>query len=289
MFGYVKPEMPYLYLKDDTLYKALYCGVCKSIGRECSQIARLSLTYDIAFFSALIHNLTGEDVEIKRQRCVTHWIKSRPMVKKGDRLTDLSAAVNVELAYYKVKDDILDGNGGRGKLLLFRRSHKRVTKKHPEISGIIERNYNELFNLEKQKCQSLDMVSEPFSNMMVELSDYALSEKSTSGTKDLFYFLGKWIYLIDALDDYEKDVKEGNYNPLYYAYGQLATVKELFEKHGKEISFAFSDIFASMKGAMANCKFYFNHDLIDNIILRGIPAVTLKVLKKGTEKNERKI
>ena len=82
----------------------------------------------------------------------------------------------------------------------------------------------------------------------------------------------------------EKDVKEGSYNPLYYAYGQKPTVKELFESSGKDISFAFSDIFASLKNAMENCKFYFNHDLIDNIILKGIPSVTLKILKKEKDK-----
>ena len=284
MFGYVKPETPYLYMKDDTLYKALYCGVCKSIGRTCTQSARLSLTYDIAFFSALVHNLANEDVKISPQRCVTHWFKKRPMVEKGDRLTDLSAAVNVELAYYKIKDDILDGNGGKGKLQFFKGSHKKVLKVHPEISQIIEKNYQDLFTLEKQKCQSIDMISEPFAQMMCQLGEYALKDKFSDGAKNLFYFLGKWIYLIDALDDYEKDVKEGSYNPLYYAYGQKPTVKELFESSGKDLSFAFSDIFASLKNAMENCKFYFNHDLIDNIILKGIPSVTLKILKKEKDK-----
>ncbi len=284
MFGYVKPETPYLYMKDDTLYKALYCGVCKSIGRTCTQSARLSLTYDIAFFSALVHNLANEDVKISPQRCVTHWFKKRPMVEKGDRLTDLSSAVNVELAYYKIKDDILDGNGGKTKLLFFKGSHKKVLKTHPEISQIIEKNYLDLFTLEKQKCQSIDMISEPFAQMMCQLGEYALKDKFSDGAKNLFYFLGKWIYLIDALDDYEKDVKEGSYNPLYYAYGQKPTVKELFDSNGKELSFAFSDIFASLKSAMAGCKFYFNHDLIDNIILKGIPSVTLKILKKEKDK-----
>lgn len=284
MFGYVKPETPYLYMKDDTLYKALYCGVCKSIGRTCTQSARLSLTYDIAFFSALVHNLANEDVKISPQRCVTHWFKKRPMVEKGDRLTDLSAAVNVELAYYKIKDDILDGNGGKGKLQFFKGSHKKVLKAHPEISQIIEKNYQDLFALEKQKCQSIDMISEPFAQMMCQLGEYVLKDKFSDGAKRLFYFLGKWIYLIDALDDYEKDVKEGSYNPLYYAYGQKPTVKELFESSGKDLSFAFSDIFASLKSAMENCKFYFNHDLIDNIILKGIPSVTLKILKKEKDK-----
>ncbi|MBE5741796.1 MAG: hypothetical protein E7360_00540 [Clostridiales bacterium] len=285
MFGYVKPEMPYLYLKDDTLYKALYCGVCKSIGRNCSQRARLSLTYDIAFFSALVHNIAGEDVKIVRQRCVTHWIKKRPMVGKGDALTDLSAAINVELAYYKIRDDILDGNGGKIKLAFFKKSHKKVLKSRPEISAIIEKNYGDLFKLEREKCSSIDMICDPFAKMMEELGVYVLKEKATDEVKKLFYYLGKWIYLIDALDDYEKDVKEGNYNPLYYAYGEKPTVKEFYEGHGKEISFAFSEIFASLKVALSGCKFYFNHDLIDNIILRGIPSVTLKILKKEIKDN----
>ena len=53
MFGYLVPDKPYLYLKDDTLYKALYCGVCKSIGKVSGQRARFTLTYDIAFLSAI--------------------------------------------------------------------------------------------------------------------------------------------------------------------------------------------------------------------------------------------
>ena len=119
--------------------------------------------------------------------------------------------------------------------------------------------------------------------MMEELATYSLKEKITEPARKLFYYLGKWIYLIDALDDYEKDIKEKNYNP---PYGEKPTVKELFEIYGKDLSFTFSEIFASMKSSLSECKFYFNHDLIDNIILRGIPSVTLKILKKEREKDE---
>lgn len=285
MFGYVKPDNPYLYMKDDTLYRALYCGVCKSIGKNCGQRARFGLTYDIACFSALVHNLAGEDVEIKKSRCIAHAVVPRPMAKR-DRLTDICAHINVALAYYKIKDDIADGDGGRVKILFFRKGKKRTDKKYPEISRIIEDRYGRLSALEKEKCPSVDMVSEPFSDMMVELSRFALGDKKTVSTDKLFYFLGKWIYLIDALDDYEKDVKGKKYNPLYYSYGELSTVKELLEKHGKDLSFAFSDIFAGLKQAIGGCEFAFNHDLIDNIMIRGIPATTLKILKNGV-KDER--
>ena len=66
MFGYVRPDNPYLYIKDDTLYKLLYCSVCKSIGKLCGQSARIGLTFDIAFMSAFVRNVTGVDVIIEK-------------------------------------------------------------------------------------------------------------------------------------------------------------------------------------------------------------------------------
>lgn len=71
MFGYISPDTPYLFKKDEILYKALYCGLCKGIGAGCGQVARTALQYDMAFASALVHNIRGEDVKIKR-RAVRH-------------------------------------------------------------------------------------------------------------------------------------------------------------------------------------------------------------------------
>ena len=79
MFGYIGPDRPYLFIKDETLYKAMYCGVCRCISKECGQMARTALTYDMAFMSALVHNIRGEDVKIVRRRCPVHPIRRRPM------------------------------------------------------------------------------------------------------------------------------------------------------------------------------------------------------------------
>ena len=130
MFGYIKPETPYLYIKDDTLYKALYCGVCKSIGGQCGQVARLALTYDVAFFSALTHNMAGEDVKIEPKRCVAHWIKKRPIAKR-DRLTDFAACLNAVLAYYKLLDDVTDEKKRQNKGFVFQKRKKTGGQKIP--------------------------------------------------------------------------------------------------------------------------------------------------------------
>ena len=279
MFGYVKPYTPYLYIKDVTLYKAFYCGLCKAIGKSCGQTARFTLTYDLAFFSALIHNLAGEDVKINSERCVAHVIKKRP-VAKYDRLNEFSAYLNCVLAYYKLYDDIVDDGNGKLKLRLFAKAKRRADKKYPEMSKIVSKRCGELRELEKANSDRLDMVCEPSARMIAELSALALGDKATENTDKLFYYLGKWIYLVDALDDYDKDVKKGNYNVLYLFYEKVPTVKELMKTRGEDINFTFSEIFAGLKQSLSSCKFYFNHDLIDNVILRGLPAVTLKILKK---------
>ena len=109
-------------------------------------------------------------------------------------------------------------------------------------------------------------------------------EKATDEVKSLFYNVGKWVYLIDAMDDYDKDAKTGNYNPFRYAYTGAKTRAELWEKHGKEIAFVFDSLFGCIRENVQNVKFAFNHDLTDNILLRGMPRVTASVINKEYKK-----
>ena len=100
---------------------------------------------------------------------------------------------------------------------------------------------------------------------------------STQYSDGLTYALGKWIYLADAFDDYDKDVKKGRYNVLYNALRQ-PDKKSAVENNAEEIDFLFNSLFADMRANLSGIKFYFNHDLTDNIILRGIPLKTRKLV-----------
>ena len=272
MFGYISPDAPYLFKKDETLYKALYCGLCKSIGAGCGQTARTALTYDMAFTSALVHNIKGEDVKIEKARCCLHWLKSRPIAKVDDT-TIAIGCVNTVLAYFKLCDDKADGDK-RGILRhLYKKGYKKALKKHPRVAEIITHYTQNQAELEKAGCAIIDEACEPSAMMMKEISDYLLGSSATAETQKLFYALGKWVYLIDALDDYDKDVKKGRYNVLYNAYG--APCKTEAVKAGKEeMEFIFNSLFADMRQSLLGIKFHFNHDLTDNIILRGIPLKT---------------
>ncbi len=272
MFGYINPDAPYLFKKDETLYKALYCGLCKGIGKGCGQTARTALTYDMAFTSALIHNIKGQDVKIERARCALHLIKKRP-IAVPDETTVAVGCVNTALAYYKLCDDSADGDK-RGILRhLYKKGFKRTLKSHPRVAGIIKRQTEEQGALERAGCAIIDAACEPTAAMMRDLSDYLLGGHATDDTRKLFYALGKWVYLADALDDYDKDVKKKRFNVLYNAYGESSLCGAV-EKGRAEMEFIFDSLFADMRNALAGIKFYFNHDLTDNIILRGIPLKT---------------
>lgn len=292
MFGYVRADTPYLYIKDDNLYRAMYCGVCKGIGQVCGQAARMGLSYDVTFLSVILHNIAGVDVKIEKSHCLTHCIRTRQMAEV-DELTRRLGALNTALVYYKYTDDIQDGDKGRGKRLWFKRGFQKVKQTYPEIERIVRENLANQEKVEKTKTESLDRAADATANMLAEFSDYALGEKKTSATHNLFYAVGKWIYLIDALDDYDKDVKKGAYNPFALAF-QATCKKELLEgKSGEDVRYAFHALFFDIRENLSQIHFHFNRDLSDNILLRGLPATTKRVMEgedcaKNCKKKNRK-
>ena len=282
MFGYVRADTPYLYMKDDTLYKAMYCGLCKGIAKSCGNAARMGLSYDVTFLSVILHNISGLDVKIEKQHCLTHCIRSRKMAEV-DELTCQLGALNTLLAYYKYTDDIEDGDGGRGKRLFFKKGFKRAKKNYPEIEKIVRDNLAAQSATEKAKTESLDRAADATANMLAVFSDYVLKDKATAFTHNLFYAVGKWIYLIDALDDYDKDKKKGAYNPFVICYNAESKEKLLCSNVEGEVRFAFNALFFDIRENLSQITFRFNRDLSDNILLRGLPAMTKRVMS-GTTK-----
>lgn len=283
MFGYIHTDDPYLFKKDERLYQALYCGLCKGIGDGCGQMCRTALTYDVTFLSAFLHNVTGKDVTIKKQHCIVHPFRKRPMALRDD-LTVLLGFINTTLAYYKLLDDKQDGDKKGLFTFLYQKGFKRAVKHHPQVVEIVKKHTTAQRELEQNGCDSVDRACDPTAQMVADLAQYALGDSGTQATKQLCYAVGKWVYLADAVDDYDKDVKKGSYNVLYKAYG-CPSKAELVATQKEDLTFLFDSLFVQMRQALSQVKFHFNHDLTDNIILRGIPVTTRRLLY-GTPKKE---
>ncbi len=261
-----------MFVKDEALYKALYCGMCKSIGKGCGTAAKTALTYDVAFLSALLHNVAGEDVKIEKKRCALHPFKRRHMALPDD-ISVAIGCVNTALAYYKLLDDRRDGEKKGLFAFLYKRGYRRALARHPELGDIIKRGMDAQNALESAGCAIIDEACEPTAKMLEELSSHILGPLASEHTAKLFYDIGKWIYLADAFDDYDKDVKKGRYNVLFNSFGEQ-TKQAAVAAHAEEINFIFNSLFGDMRQALAAVKFNYNHDLTDNIILLGIPLRT---------------
>ncbi len=290
MFGYVRADTPYLYIKDEKLYKAAYCGVCKAIGEVCGQSARMGLSYDVTFFSVLLHNISGEDLEIESARCLAHCIGRKRQMAKSDEMTRELGALNTVLAYLKYDDDVKDEKKGKGKRLWFKKGFARAKKKYPALTEtVISDLSKQKFAEENGGTESVDFAADATATMLADVSDLILGEKKNEYSHNLFYTIGKWIYLTDALDDYDDDKKSGSYNPFVRAFKE-ENGKALLERHGKEIDFIFNSLFYDIRENAAGLKFHFNRDLTDNVLLRGLPAKTREIKEKliaAAEKKEK--
>lgn len=291
MFGYVQYDKPNLYIKDFELHRAMYCGVCKGIGATCGQTARFALSYDAAFFSVILHNLKNTDVVVEKQSCFTKCFKKHP-IAAVDELTEAVACMNTVLTYYKLTDDVEDEKKGGVRRKFFKKSFRRAAKRYPRMAEIVGKNMRLQSEREKNGCDSLDVAADATATMMSELSRYILEDYATEKTDALFYDIGKWIYLIDAADDYDKDIKKGNYNPFFVSYG-CKNKEILLKEHKEDLRFLFNTLFYDMRENLSKIRFYFNRDLIDNILLRGLPFRTETIVfkcpcPKKTEKNKEK-
>ena len=278
MFGYVKTDMPNMFVKDTVLYKAMYCGLCKGIGEVCGQRGRMSLNYDLAFLSVLLHNIMGIDVKIEKQRCIIHHVKKRP-VAVPDKVTERIAALNVILAFHKLNDDVIDAGKGKFRRAVFISSYNKAKKVEPILDEIVEKHYKNLLSYEKTKGDSIDLAADPFALMMQDIMKELLGEVANETVLLLAYNLGKWIYLVDAIDDFDKDKKKNNFNVFINSYPEIEEKSQLMKEKGTDIIFVFGTILSTIKDLVFKLNFKFNHDLIDNILLRGLPMQTKQVME----------
>ncbi|MGI6161565.1 MAG: DUF5685 family protein [Christensenellales bacterium] len=211
MFGYIRPYKPELKIKEYELFRAHYCGVCLSASRRCSQPVRLALSYDCAFLATVISS-AGTPYEIKARGCIANPFKKKP-VAFGESV-DFAADINAILAYHKLRDDRLDGRTAiaSAAMLAMRRGYKKAAARRPDADAAIIKRLDELWRLEKAGCSEPDEVAECFGRMLEDVVSIGLPDNVAAA--DLAFNMGRWIYLIDALDDFDEDAEKRQYNVL---------------------------------------------------------------------------
>ncbi|ONI46824.1 hypothetical protein AN642_00470 [Epulopiscium sp. SCG-B10WGA-EpuloA2] len=273
MFGYVTPLKEELKVRELDLFKSYYCGLCQHIKQDFNNIPRLTLNYDITTMSILLDATANDTIKLKKQPCITS-LKKRAIIQRSLPLK-YAASVNVLLSYYKLKDDYEDEHSIKSKILLSQLKPylKNVPQEFRFLRPLISSNLNKLHELEKSRnFNSLDEICEPFANLVGQIiKKYPYNTADKNNLYRFGYSLGKWIYLIDALDDLEKDIEKGSFNPLYILYNNNnLTYDDLFKIAKDKIEFSIFSLGANCKELLYKLAPKKNRALLENIIIYGM-------------------
>ena len=217
MFGYVVMNKPEIRFKDFDLYRSFYCGLCRELREKYGISGQITLTYDMTFVVVLLSALYEPPTQKGTTRCVIHPVCKQPVRKNA--ATEYGADMNVLLTYYKCMDDWEDEKKfaalGYGKIL--QRKNNRLSRRYPEKAEKIRKLLEKLSQMEKAGETDIDKMSGCFGRIMEEI--FAWKKDVWEGSlRRMGFYLGKFIYILDAYDDVEKDVKNGNYNPFAEKY-----------------------------------------------------------------------
>lgn len=256
MFGYVSASLKELSEPQRQRYQAVYCGLCRGIRRSAGQTARLSLSYDMAFLALLHMSLYEPEETAGNRACGLHPVKPRPWVDCES--IRYAADMNVVLAYYKCLDDWNDQRKlpqyAMAKHLQGRLDS--IRQRYPRQCQAVADGIRELEQLEQQTPPQPDRLASCFGRLLGELMVYK-EDMWASDLRKLGLYLGRFIYLADAVVDLPKDLRAGRFNPLI----------------GEELSRWEECLVLDM----ARCTQYFeklplvqDKDILDNILYSGV-------------------
>ncbi len=219
MFGYVTVNKPELKIREFDMYQSWYCGLCHVLHRKYGRAGQMTLSYDMTFLVMVLHGLYEPEFQTDKRRCLTHPAMKHPM--RMSRFTEYGADMNVLLAYHNFMDDWTDEKKlpSLTAARVLEGKCKKVAEKYPRQNRAIVRAIRKLAVYEKDREMNIDKVSGCMGELLGEL--FVCEKDIFADTLyRMGFFLGKFIYLMDAYEDVEKDLKRGQYNPLTASFGQ---------------------------------------------------------------------
>lgn len=297
MFGYVKPFIPELKVYENEIYKAIYCGLCKQMGRSYNQLSRLTLSYDIVFLILFALGISNENVEFKKEKCIIHPLKKNLCLQSCKALEN-AADISLIFSYFKFMDNIEDEKFfkkfvSRIGLVSFKRMYEKAKAKRADIASVVEKLMHSQAEVEKNTNCSLDQACDPMATCLgLIVQTFSDDLKTQKILYRIGYMVGRYIYIMDALDDLNKDCKTGCFNPFLNKYRSngLTQIFKIDDSIKQEIFqnalWALNFSVAQLAQAFELLEFGNYKSIVKNIIYFGLKSVEKKVFDKYNQKIE---
>ncbi len=276
MFGYVTPNLPALSEQEQARYRAHYCGLCHAIGDRHGQMARMALTFDLTYLTIFLSSLYEPEEKNGQARCVPHPVKEHTWAISS--VTDYAADMTIALTYHKCLDDWQDDKNLAAKVASawLKKAYARVKADYPRQCEAIEKSLRDLAEVEKQRDPSPDAAAKCFGELMAEL--FVMQEDYWAGALRAFgYSLGRYIYLLDATCDYDKDIKKGSYNPVI-----------LMGKKPEDMRPTLEMLLGDASAAFEKLPLIQDETILRNILYSGVWLGYNEYLHKKEQKNKMK-
>lgn len=215
MFGYINVNSQELSEENKRIYESYYCGLCRGLRQFCGKKGQVLLNYDMTFLVVLLTGLYEPRTVQEDFTCAIHPIKKR--CYRANAVQNYAAQMNVLLAYYNLVDDWKDERNytRRTFAAMLKKDYERVEQAYPRQTEAVENYIARLAEYEKNKETNIDLVAGLTGEMLGELFAWKEDEWYDE-LKTLGFYMGKFVYLMDAYEDLSADIKKDSYNPLRF-------------------------------------------------------------------------
>lgn len=284
MFGYIIANKAELKLKDYEKYREYYCGVCNSLKERYGIVSGLSLSYDVTFLAILLSAFYESETTRQSKHCIVHPVNKHFYF--SNNMIDYAADMCLLLLYFKCLDDWQDDKNFARLTYsaVSRKNVKAICKKYPIQAQAIRENLKKLNSYESKNEETcnIDALSSCFGGLLGTVFCNKRADcRFDTFQNDLYnmgYHLGKYIYILDAYDDLEQDIKKGDFNPFIDIYETNAEfdgyVKELLLMEAADAAQAFEML-----------PIVRDVDILRNIIYSGIWIKYYEIFRRRNEKS----
>ncbi len=261
MFGYIVVNKDELKIKEWNRYHAYYCGLCHSLKEVAGAKARISVSYDMTFLAMLLDDLYDCKKTEGERRCAVHPLKKHPFVMSEASV--YAAKMNLLLCYDNLLDDWRDERNvaAAAAAAVIRKARMKIAKEYPRQTKAVEQYIEKLHVCEKKRETNLDVAAGLTGEMLAELFCWK-DDEWQKDLRSMGFYLGKFIYLMDAYEDMEKDNKRGNYNPFLLSRGR--------QKNAELAEQCLNMMAASTAESFERLPLVENVEILRNILYAGI-------------------
>ena len=279
MFGYVSCDEEKLTPQERDIVGAFYCGLCMALKHTFGNMSRAFTNADCTYAYMLIASAKESEIELKKQRCFLHPLSKRRIAYLDEELTKSIAGATVLISYYKILDDCKDEKKSATKRML-KSFYKKTANKAMEILPNFK-NSLEIYLAQTQACEQEARAGALFD--LMDISGNILASMAENcdapNLKQLFFELGRFVYFMDAVDDYESDRKKKRFNAIALHFGNYPTKKELLLNKADELNALYDKIKQALNLSYNELKGEESNSIFENLFVYGLDKTYERVRK----------